>query len=52
MSFWASPTSMVSCCESPNADSPYARPYDIALIFERIAGVTSAAGTSNTRDPT
>ncbi len=41
-----------SCLDSPNADSPYASPYDIALIFERIEAVTSAGGTPNTRDPT
>ena len=43
---------MRSCCESPNADSPYASPYDIALTFVRMKEVTSAGSTPNTREPT
>ena len=32
---------MFSCWERPNADSPYARPYDIALILRRISASTA-----------
>ena len=30
---------MFSCWERPNAESPYASPYDMALILRRISGV-------------
>ncbi len=48
----ASAVEMRSCLLRPNADSPYARPYDIALTFARISEVTSLGSTPNTREPT
>ena len=43
---------MLSWRDSPYADRPYARPYDIALIFARISSVTSPGPTPKTRDAT
>ena len=43
---------MRSCLREPNADRPYARPYDIALTLVRMVGVTSAGSTPKMRAPT
>lgn len=48
----ASPASMFSCWDRPNADSPYARPYDMALILRRISASTAERSTENTWDAT
>lgn len=49
MSGRASAIEMPSRRASPNADSPYSSPYDIALILRRISGVTASGATRNTR---
>src|SRR5674476_170640 len=41
---------MLSCLDRPNDDRPYARPYDIALILDRMAGVTAPPPPDKTRD--
>ncbi len=52
MSSRASEVSIRSCFERPNAERPYASPYDIAFTLVRWIGVTSDGSMWKIRAPT